>query len=169
MEIIVLRHGIALDHEQAHSMGLSDPERPLTGKGQQRTRAAAAGLRIALAGTPVDTMVSSTYLRAQQTAEILLDYVDHPPLLETHALAPSAAVTELDDWLHKRSPQSRLLLVGHEPHLSRWVSWSLTRKSERILSFKKAGSCMVEFPGPAEGGTGTLRWLLTAGQLRAIA
>ena len=168
MEIIVLRHGIALDPEEAKGMGLSDPERPLTAKGRQRTRAAAVGLRKALAGSPVDTIVSSTYLRAQQTAEILLDYVDNPPLLESNTLLPTAAVTELDAWLHARSPNSRLLLVGHEPHLSRWVSWSLTRKTDRLLSFKKAGSCMVEFPGPAEGGTGTLRWLLTAGQLRAM-
>lgn len=169
MEIIVFRHGIALDHEEALGLGLSDPERPLTQKGQQRTRAAAMGLRVALAGSPVDTMVSSTYLRARQTADILVDYLDSPPLLETDLLAPEAKVQELDTWLHGRSPQSRLLLIGHEPHLSRWVSWSLTRKSERILSFKKAGSCLIEFPGPSEGGTGTLRWLLTAGQLRALA
>lgn len=169
MEIIVFRHGIALDYEEAQQLGFSDPERPLTDKGRQRARMAAAGLRAALSGSPVDTMVSSTYLRARQTADILTDYLDNPPLLETHALAPDADVQALDAWLHGRSPQSRLLIVGHEPHLSRWVSWSLTRRTDRLLSFKKAGSCLVEFPGPAEGGTGSLRWLLTAGQLRGLA
>ena len=169
MEIIIFRHGIALDYEKAQDIGLSDPERPLTKKGEQRTRAAAAGLRVALAGNIVNTMVSSTYLRARQTADILSDYLDQPPLLETHALAPDANVEDLDTWLHARSPQSRLIIVGHEPHLSRWASWSLTRKSDRILSLKKAGSCLIEFPGPAEGGTGTLRWLMTPTQLRALA
>lgn len=164
----MFRHGIAMDHDQAQAMGLSDAERPLTDKGARRTRAAAAGLRAALDGASVDAVVCSTALRAQQTAELLGPYVDEPPLLETNALALDAPASELDHWLHNRSPQSRLLLVGHEPHLSRWVSWSLTRKSERLLSLKKAGACFLEFPGPAEGGTGTIRWLLTPAQLRAL-
>ena len=62
----------------------------------------------------------------------------------------------------------RLLLVGHEPDLATWVSWSLTRRRDRLLAFKKAGAALLEFPGPPEGGTGTLRWLLAARQLRAL-
>lgn len=168
MDIIVVRHGIALDRDAAARMGLSDAERPLTDKGRRRTRSVAAGLRAVLDGDRVDAVLASTLLRAGQTAEILASHLDNPPIVETEVLAPGTAMADIDDWLRARRAQERLLLVGHEPALSTWVSWSLTRKRDRILFFKKAGACLLEFPGPAEGGTGTLRWLLTAGQLRAM-
>ena len=60
------------------------------------------------------------------------------------------------------------MLVGHEPDLATWVSWGLTRRRDRLLAFKKAGAALLEFPGAPDGGTGTLRWLLTAQQLRAL-
>lgn len=169
MEIIVFRHGIALTPEQAQQLGLSDAERPLSDEGVSRTRIAAAGLRTQLNAAPLDAIACSTYSRAQQTADILVDYLGGPPVFECTALAPDADVKKLDEWLHTQPPHTRLLVVGHEPHLSRWTSWSLTRKTERLLSFEKAGGCLVEFPGPAEGGTGSLRWLLTASQLQALA
>lgn len=168
MDIIAFRHGIALDREEAHDMGLSDEERPLTDKGRRRTRAAAAGLRACLEGQAVDTIVCSLLLRAQQTAELLAPYVGEPPLVESAALNPGASPEALDTWLHGRPTDESLILVGHEPDLSAWVSWGLTRKRDRVLSLKKAGAACLEFPGPAEGGTGTLRWQLTAGQLRAL-
>lgn len=168
VEVIVFRHGIALERDEAADMGLSDEERPLTDKGRRRTRAAAAGLRAVLDGDRVDSVVTSDLLRARQTAEILVDYVESPPAVESDALRPGAGAEALDAWLHGQGARDRLVLVGHEPDLSDWVSWGLTRKRERILAFKKAGSCLIEFPGHAEGGTGTLRWLLTAAQLRAL-
>lgn len=168
MEIIVFRHGIALDRDEAAAMGLSDEERPLTEKGRQRTRVAATGLRAVLENGRVDAVATSMLLRARQTAEILLDYVGAPNLVECEALRPGAGAPAVDAWLRERAPQERLILVGHEPDLSDWVSWGLTRRRERILAFRKAGSCLIEFPGHAEGGTGTLRWLLTSVQLRAL-
>lgn len=168
MDIIVIRHGIALDEDKTRAMGLSDSERPLTPKGQRRTRAAGAGLRAALEGTAIDDIVVSPLLRARQTADILAGYVDDPPIDESDELAPPVDMEGLDHWLHSRFGTRRLLLVGHEPDLATWVSWSLTRRRDRLMAFKKAGAALLEFPGPPEGGTGTLRWLLTAAQLRAL-
>ncbi len=167
MEVIVIRHGLALDADKAKAMDLSDAERPLTDKGRRRTRAAAGGLRDVLADRHVDNILVSPLLRARQTADILGGYLDDPPIDEISALAPPVDMAALDACLHACSGQ-RLLLVGHEPDLANWVSWSLTRRRDRLLAFKKAGAALVEFSGAAEGGTGTLRWLLTAAQLRAM-
>lgn len=168
MEIVVFRHGIALDREEAANMGLSDEERPLTDKGRKRTRAAAEGLHAVLDGDDLDLIVTSTLLRARQTADILATRFRGTPVLESAALTPGAGEVAVDQWLHTRPSNERAALVGHEPDLSDWISWGLTRKHDRILSLKKAGACLIEFPGHAEGGTGTLRWLLPAGHLRAL-
>ncbi|ROO33011.1 SixA phosphatase family protein [Salinisphaera orenii] len=168
MEIIVIRHGIALDGDEAHAMGLSDAERPLTAKGQRRTRAAAAGLYAVLGSTPIDALITSPLLRARETAELLAGGLGDPPVDETDALAPPVDMAALDTFLHSHFGDRRLVLVGHEPDLATWVSWSLTRRRDRLMAFKKAGAALLEFPGSPEGGTGTLRWLLTAGQLRAL-
>lgn len=168
MDIIVIRHGIALDADEARTMGLSDAERPLTPTGMQRTRAAAAGLRATLDGLGIDHIITSPLVRAVQTAEILAGYLDDPTLEEADALAPPVDMQALDAFLHTHFGDRRLLLVGHEPDLANWVCWGLTRRRDRLMAFKKAGAALLEFPGPPEGGTGTLRWLLTAQQLRAL-
>lgn len=168
MDIIVIRHGIALDPDRTRGMGLSDAERPLTPKGEQRTCAAATGLRATLDGAGIDHVITSPLLRARQTADILAGYLDDPPIDEAEALTPPVDMEALDAWLHSRFGDRRLLLVGHEPDLATWVSWSLTRRRDRLMAFKKAGAALLEFPGAPEGGTGTLRWLLTAAQLRSL-
>ena len=168
MDIIVIRHGIALDADKAHGLGLSDEERPLTPEGTRRTRAAAAGLRATLNELAVDDIVTSPLLRAVQTAEILAGYLDDPTIEEADVLAPPVDMAALDEYLHTPFGDRRLVLVGHEPDLATWVSWSLTRRRDRLMAFKKAGAALLEFPGPPDGGTGTLRWLLTARQLRKL-
>jgi phosphohistidine phosphatase len=168
MDIIVIRHGIALEADKAQRLGLSDAERPLTPEGQRQARAAAAGLRATLAELHIDDIVTSPLLRAVQTTEILAGYLDDPTIEEADALAPPVDMQALDEFLHSHFGDRRLVLVGHEPDLANWVSWSLTRRRDRLLAFKKAGAALLEFPGPPEGGTGTLRWLLTAQQLRAL-
>lgn len=168
MDIIVIRHGIALDAATAHGMGLSDAERPLTAHGERATRAAAMGLRALLADMPVDDILTSPLLRARQTAALLAPYLDDAPVDQADVLAPPVDMSALDGWLHTHFGERRVVLVGHEPDLATWVSWSLTRKRDRLLAFKRAGAALLEFPGAPEGGTGTLRWLVTGAQLRQL-
>jgi phosphohistidine phosphatase len=168
MEVIVIRHSIALGPEPAQAAGLSDGERPLTDHGKRYARAAAAGMRAVLAAAPVNTILTSPLLRARQTSEILAGYLDDPPADETDALAPATTMAAIDSELHQHFGAHRVLLVGHEPILSHWVSWSLTRRHDRLLAFKTTGAALLAFPGAPEGGTGTLRWLLTPEQLHAL-
>lgn len=170
MEIIVIRHGDAMPPNQTEAMGLSDGERPLTDKGRRQTRAAAIGLRHILGDDDrIDHILVSPLLRARQTADILRDYLGDPVTDQSDALAPAAGAEAIDAMLRTFPGTKCLLLVGHAPDLGAWVSWGLTRKHDRLMALKKNGAARVEFPGLAEGGTGSLRWLLTGEQLRALA
>lgn len=168
MEVVVFRHGIALDREEAAAAGYADEQRPLTDEGRRRTRAAAAGLSAMLAKTAVDRVAASPLLRARQTGEILAERMGGPAVLECPALAPGAGAPAVDEWLGQHADAAGMVLVGHEPDLSAWVSWACVGTQRQLLSLKKAGACLVRFPGQPAPGAGALRWLLEAGQLRAL-
>src|SRR5882672_8586933 len=69
MNIFILRHGIAVE---PGAPGIkTDAERPLIPKGEQRLRAAAAAME--KMGLSFDAIISSPYLRAKQTAEIVAE------------------------------------------------------------------------------------------------
>lgn len=169
MEVIIVRHSIALDSDKAHQSGLSDGERPLTRPGNQCARNMACGLRLLLQGRPVNVMLTSPLLRARQTAAIVAGYLGDPPVDEVDALIPSTTMDAIDTELHRHFGEPRIMLVGHEPSLSNWLAWSLTRRHDRFAMLRTAGAALLDFPGAPEGGTGTLHWLLTAEQLGALA
>src|SRR5277367_870696 len=60
MLLYLVRHGIAVDPNDPKSP--PEPERPLTAKGVQKTRAAALGLQAL--GVKPDVLLSSPYVRA---------------------------------------------------------------------------------------------------------
>ena len=60
-------------------------------------------------------------------------------------------------------------VVGHEPHVGRLVTWLLTGSSESHVVFKKGGACLLDLGVRPSAGGALLHWLLTPGQLRAIA
>jgi hypothetical protein len=60
------------------------------------------------------------------------------------------------------------ILVGHEPHLSSWLSWCLTGDTASITELRKGSAYMLRFeaaPGPK---LGRLRWLVTSALLRRL-
>src|SRR5215207_9309159 len=69
MEIYVVRHAIAV--EQGTPGYESDSQRPLTDKGRRKMRQIARALRNL--GVEFDLILSSPYVRARETAEILAD------------------------------------------------------------------------------------------------
>jgi len=67
MNIYIIRHAIAV--EEGTPGYESDSERPLTDKGRKKMRQIARGLRNI--GVEFDLILSSPYVRARETAEIL--------------------------------------------------------------------------------------------------
>lgn len=168
MNIYLLRHGIALaqdDPSVSH-----DRERPLTQKGVKRIRKAAKGLlRLAV---PFDAVLTSPVLRARQTAEIVVSTLGIEALLEeVSGLAPQSTVEHLMSCLTRYQDRQQLLLVGHEPLLSRTAAYLLGGKPPEhpALMFKKGSLCHLEIDSVASGALGKLHFLLTPKQLRSLA
>jgi len=168
MNLYLLRHGIAVPNDDPENA--PDRDRPLTPKGVKRMRKAARGLR--RLGIPFDSVLTSPFVRARQTAEMVaqaLGLGDH--LEEISALAPGNSVSDLWSSLTPYQNHEDLLLVGHEPFLSAILGYLLTHDEKRSVTvdFKKGGLCRVEIDALPPNNAGTLYWLLTPKQLRALA
>lgn len=163
MELYVLRHAIAVERG---SPGYKDDSlRPLTEKGAKKMRRIAKGM-LSL-DLSLDVILSSPFIRAKQTAEIVaeafraknrLEYTSH---LETGG-DPKKLVEAINE---QYDSDSTLMLVGHEPYLSRLVSILVAGTESPSVVLKKGGLCKLVVSSLHYGRCGTLEWLLTPAQM----
>jgi phosphohistidine phosphatase len=160
MKLLVIRHGPAGDAEKWRAEGRDDRLRPLTPDGKDDMRQVAAGLATMI--PQVDVLLSSPLIRASQTAQIVADEY-HCKIETTDALLPEkdseATLREL-----KTRPEQTIGVVGHEPHLSAFITFLLAGKPESFIDLKKGGACLLELESAAPGSA-TLQWLLTRREL----
>jgi phosphohistidine phosphatase len=162
MMIYIMRHGLAEDPIPKSD----DGARKLTAKGADKIRKAAAGMRAM--GLAFETILSSPILRAMETAEIVANElggaVKPRPTPELTTGSSPAKALEAIARLHL--PES-VLIVGHEPTLSRLASLLLSGSSESVgIRLKQGGVIALEIPDRVEAGAADLRWMLTQRQLR---
>jgi phosphohistidine phosphatase len=165
MNLYFLRHGIALDRLQWHKR---DADRPLTPEGVQKTKKVARGMR--KLGLKFDWILTSPYRRAYDTAMIVADcYKASKKLRILKSLAadgdPQQLVRNLA--LDYRTGDS-LLLVGHEPYLSRLISVLIGAKDPLAIDLKKAGLCKLAADSLTYGPCAALEWLLTPKLLKSV-
>jgi phosphohistidine phosphatase len=166
MDLLIVRHGIALDREEAKSRGLLDRDRPLTKEGHARMRRGARGLASRI--PELSTVLTSPLRRAVETAEILQEQYKGARQVETEALLPETAPATLAELLGGGAFESPVALVGHEPHLSSWVSWCLTGDTRAVIQLRKGGACLLRFDGAPGPSQGRLLWLVTPSILRRL-
>lgn len=161
MDIFLLRHGIA--EERAGHRG-SDEERALTAEGRREMRRVARAVHAMRLS--FDIVFSSHLVRAQQTAEIVVESLRFKRRLRlSEHLAPDAPTERQTAWLNNLRPvPANVLLVGHEPNLSRLTSRLLTGDEQLIIHFKKAGLCKVVTRHPGLE-LASLEWFLTPSQM----
>jgi len=167
MDIFLLRHGPAVERG---TRGFEDDAlRPLTPKGRRQTRKIAAALR-KLCGK-FDLILSSPFVRARQTADIVAAVLRLKPRLKfSNALAPGGPPAILLRQLAREKPApEKILLVGHEPDLSRMVSLLAAGGASLQLDFKKGGLCKLEAEKLRAGQCAMLAWLLTPKQMKLMA
>ena len=166
MELYILRHGLAMD--RADWTRRDDSDRPLTTEGRKKTRRIAKTmLKLDL---QFDWILSSPYARAKETAEIVAEILRSKRQLEFRCeLTPEGSAKELAKLIIAR-PETveRVLLVGHEPDLSRFISVLLTGKPVSRVVLKKGGLCKLQISRFRWGACAVLEWLLTPGQLVRI-
>jgi phosphohistidine phosphatase len=166
MEIYLLRHGIAV--ERGTPGFENDAARPLTPKGKRQLRQTTDALRKI---NPIfDLILSSPFLRAKETAEIVAAGLKLKKNLKfSDALAPENGVEKFVGQLQKIKPAPKqILLVGHEPFLSGLISLLVTGGSELQLDFKKGGLCKLDLEKLSAGKCATLAWLLTPKQMKRM-
>jgi phosphohistidine phosphatase len=164
MDVMVVRHGIALDREDAIAMDVNDRDRPLTRRGRLKTKRVARTL--ARHAPSVTTLFTSPLRRAIETAEIVGEAYGDLQYSETAALLPEAEPSELSNFLAESASGSHVAVVGHEPHLSSWIGWSLSGFARSLVDLRKAGACLVRFEDAPEAAKGRLIWLLPPALLR---
>jgi phosphohistidine phosphatase len=152
-----------LRHAEAEPHGTrTDAERRLTERGEQQARA--AGVALTRMQAAFDAVLFSPRVRARQTAELAAErwseeqrarLAVHPPL------AGGFDAAQAREALSTVVADGRLLLVGHEPDLSRLVG-DLTGARADV---KKGGLAIVRL----EGADGELVALVRPRELALIA
>lgn len=138
MKLYLIRHGIAL--EPHHD--LPDEQRPLTSQGQTKTQKVAQ--RLQQLGLHFDQILTSPLVRAQQTAQILLEQGLSDRLETCAALAPGGNIQDFCQT--PRTPEAVLALVGHQPDLGYWAELFLWGQGDHKFLLKKAGIIGIQLP-----------------------
>lgn len=166
MKLLLIRHAIAEEREDFARTGKDDRLRPLTNEGRKKMKQAARGLRTLV--PEIDLLATSPLTRAAQTAAILDSVYGGIDEVEIEELSPEATPEELLRWLRQQK-EDVIAAVGHEPSISQILGWLLTGTERRFFAFRKGGACLLELSDEPAGGTATLLWALTPGQLRMLA
>lgn len=151
MQLFFLRHGIAAD--RLSWIG-RDADRPLTPEG--RSRVIAVAKAIARLDLEIEVILTSSHLRARDTATILRDHCPNEPTFEVDPhLTPGFDFEKLKLLLKRQLDASRILFVGHEPDFSHTIA-QITGGTSIVL--KKAALARIDIDDREEL-RGKLVWL----------
>jgi len=165
MNLFILRHGIA---EECVLPDFDDANRKLTAKGRSRLKKITAAMR--KMELSFDLILTSPYLRAAQTAQIVANELKLKKQLQTaDELMPDGNVKKLIARVTKLKPAPRnLLLVGHEPCLSQLIALLVGGNDKAAIDLKKGGLGKLELKSLSFGRCATLAWLLTPKQMELM-
>lgn len=167
MNIYILRHGEAANKEDYKE----DSLRPLTKDGKEIVKLVAKAIKSMQIS--FDVILASPYLRTRQTAEIVANTLQLSQsngqqtnkLKYTGNLMPSTDPKKMvKEITSKYANKKSILLVGHEPYLSRLINSLL--HANISIELKKAGLCKLEAENLNRSAT--FCSLLTPKQLAAI-
>src|SRR5688500_14183635 len=154
--IVLLRHGIAEDA----TPDKKDEDRGLTAEGHARMKQIARGLGAVL--PKAQAIYSSPLLRAVQTALwVSKGYRSRANVNTVDALKPDASKKECLALL-KSIEERRVILVGHEPSLTKHVRALV---GVNVPELKKGGCYCVRID---PDGNAALEWMLTPRILRKL-
>jgi phosphohistidine phosphatase len=142
MNLYLLRHGIAVDPSAPDFA--KDAERPLTPKGRRRLLQIAKAMGV-LKIAP-DVILSSPYVRAKQTAEIVAKLLKRRKKLKfTDELTPGGNPKALIQQLNELRPKPKnILIIGHEPYLSKLIALLTAGNTNMEIDLKKGSLCKLE-------------------------
>jgi phosphohistidine phosphatase len=161
-ELYLVRHGQAEERGEAWP---DDSKRPLTRAGSSRLRRSAQGL--AELGITFDVLLTSPFVRARQTAEVIADCMaPKPAIVLVDSLAPGGSYQALVTDLEKHARRARIALVGHEPGMGELAARLAGLRHP--LEFKKGAVCRIDVDALRLSEPGALRWFAPPKLLRAL-
>jgi phosphohistidine phosphatase len=163
MDLFILRHGEA----EPRAAGIVDVDRALTSHGREEIKRIAAWARSA--GHSFDLIATSPLKRAEETAEIVAASPGEKKKEKVEvwpSLAPDGDRDALVGEISRQSGIESLLLVGHEPLLSTFISRVIAGDDRASILLAKGGMARIKNVTVSEGLTGDLHWLITPRQAR---
>ncbi len=166
MNLYIIRHAIAV--EPGTSGYEDDSQRPLTDIGRNKMKQIARAIR--KLDIKPNAILSSPYVRARETAEILANKLHlNDKLSFSDNLIPTGDFERLVNEITATYTEGDLALVGHEPMLSQFIGWLATGGSGMSLTLKKGGLCFLKADDLATNHRATLEWLLAPATLISMA
>ena len=164
MDIFILRHAEAGKSLPARA---KDAERPLTAEGRDELEDVARSLaRLKLKPNHI---ISSPLKRASETATIVARALKGKAKVEIwDELKPEGSKQELYKKLSKLEPESRVLVVGHEPYLSQMMNELMGHQGAARIVLRKSGLARLSIGPFIPKPEGELRWLLTPRLLKRM-
>lgn len=153
MKICLLRHAEA----EARGPGGSEGGRQLTANGRRELRAV---LKVAReAGVEPEAILTSPWIRAADTARAAGAELKCEQLIETKSLLPDVLPSQIWGEIRSLRPLKEIMVVGHEPHLSRFAAFLL--EVPVAIDMKKAAMVRIEVQDREGPPHGLLKWMLT--------
>lgn len=146
MEIYLVRHGIA---EDVSASG-EDSDRRLTPAGLEKASRVARLFTKKVAD--MDFVFHSPYVRARETAKIFAALYPEAILKEAKGLTPFDKARMALPLLSELGHGKKVMLVGHEPHLSSLASLLITGSERPVMEFRKAGIAGISCSGKLDQG-----------------
>lgn len=156
MNLLLVRHAEAA--ELGENGITRDSDRPLTRRGREQAAGLAATLRVR--GFPLDRVLSSPFVRTQQTAESLVTGLGCEAVVTCPELAAGAMNPQKLSRVIGNLRTETVALVGHMPDISIFAGW-LLGMDEAAIPFAKGSAALIGVPAPISEATGWLEWLLT--------
>jgi phosphohistidine phosphatase len=165
MNLFLLRHAKACARSPKWR---PDGTRPLTREGEKKMFSVARGIQSL--ELSFDLILTSPYLRAFRTAEILGEVLESKKMFETKNLIAEAEPRAVIDEINENfSDLTQIVLVGHEPFLSRLISVLLSGRDDLSIELRKGGFCKLSIKKLCFGRCACLDWLMTPRQLARLA
>lgn len=162
--IVLLRHAPAQHRDPGRWP--DDDLRPLRPRGRAEFGRSARGLARLLSRSGLSA--TSPLVRAVETSTLL--GMHWRPAREAQVwpeLRPDVPASRLLARAAVALPRggTDLLLVGHEPQLSRVVGLATTGEATSVVRFSKGGAISLEFEARVVAGGAKIAWALTRNQL----
>lgn len=149
MRLYIVRHG------EAQRQAPTDAERALTERG--RAQVQALWWNLLGEGVSVNQLVSSPFLRARQTADVIAGLCPGAERSEQALLVPEASPTAVMNWLLEEPSTDGLVLVSHMPLVGQ-LTGALVESGAARVPFSVGTVACLDLDVAAIGGA-RLLWL----------